>query len=353
MQRNDCIIILTPGFAASESDTTCLPQIQGFVRVAARQYPEIRFVVIAFQYPFTRGAYRWFNVEVHTIGGRNGAMPWRIITWMRAYTAAKRIAKQYNCIGILSLWLSETALAGKFFARRRGLPHFTWLQGQDVKRSNRYAHLVMPKGNELIGLSDFTSDEMAKNHGVRPFTIIPNGIDGQEFPPLNPGTRDIDILGAGSLIPLKNYEAFIRIVHAIKEHHPRVTAVIAGDGPEQRNLNTLVQQLGLQHNIKLVGTVPHPEVLALMNRSKVFLHTSAFEGLGKVLLEALYSGCRVVSSIPLGPAALKHMEVCDSETGMTHSVMKFLAQSDPAERVMYYDMRETVRRIVSLFPQRT
>lgn len=349
MKKSDCIIILTPGFAASEADTTCVPLIQGFVRVAAAQYPDIRFVVVAFQYPFTKGSYQWHNAEVHAIGGRNRPQFGRLITWIKAYNMIKQVTRQYNCLGLLSLWLSETALVGKRFARSHQLPHFTWLHGQDVRKSNRYTRLVNPKAGSLIGLSDFTRTEMQKNHGVRPFTVIPNGIDGSEFPPLNTQQRDIDVLGAGSLIPLKNYASFVRVVHAVKQHHPGVQAVIAGEGPEHRDLEALVQQLGLVHNIRLVGSVPHPEVLALMNRSKVFLHTSKFEGLGKVLLESLYSGCRVVSTIALSSVQLKNMTVCTEETAMAVEIKRLLHEQAAAERVRFYDMKDTVERIVGLY----
>jgi glycosyltransferase involved in cell wall biosynthesis len=55
--------------------------------------------------------------------------------------------------------------------------------------------------------------------------------------------------------------------------------------------------MDLAENISFLGITPHNEVLALMQRSKILLHTSNYEGFGAVCLEALYAGAHVVSFV--------------------------------------------------------
>ena len=49
--------------------------------------------------------------------------------------------------------------------------------------------------------------------------------------------------------------------------------------------------------ITLAGEVSHPELLRMLQRSRIFLHTSNYEGFGIVCLEALYAGAQVVSFV--------------------------------------------------------
>ena len=349
--RPKTIVILSPGFPAAETDTACLPAIQQFCRLAAEVYPRLKFIVVAFQYPFRKSRYGWHNVDVYAIGGKNKGSVQRLITWMRVWHRLSVIAKSHEVTGLLSLWLGETALLGKWFARARGLPHFIWLQGQDVRKQNRYVRRLNPRGEDLIAISAFNKQEMQKNHGVASFMIAPNGVNEKIFPPLNTGDRDIDLLSVGSLIALKNYDMFVRAVHTLHREWPHISAVIVGDGPEARELQALAFRLGLQHNLKFAGQLPHHEVLALMNRTKVFLHPSSYEGLSTVVLEALYSGCDVLSALPVAEEKNVHLKICAEEELMPGVVAGFLAEESTRERVTLYSMRDTVRSVIDLFPQ--
>ena len=72
------------------------------------------------------------------------------------------------------------------------------------------------------------------------------------------------------------------------------------------SLKTMIDNLDLGNNITLMGELPHTDVLKLMRRTKVFVHTSAYEGFGVVCLEALYAGAQVVSFVRPMNAAIKN-----------------------------------------------
>ena len=50
--ENDTLIILTPGFPQSETDSTCLPMQQSFVRTLTENYPQLKIIILSFQYPY-------------------------------------------------------------------------------------------------------------------------------------------------------------------------------------------------------------------------------------------------------------------------------------------------------------
>jgi glycosyltransferase involved in cell wall biosynthesis len=68
-------------------------------------------------------------------------------------------------------------------------------------------------------------------------------------------------------------------------------------------LLTLARQLGVTDDIALPGFVENP--FAYMARASVFVLSSAWEGFGNVIAEALACGCPVVSTdCPSGPAEI-------------------------------------------------
>ena len=76
-----------------------------------------------------------------------------------------------------------------------------------------------------------------------------------------------------------------------------------GEGPQRRELEALIRQLGLGASVDLPGFADNP--FAYMARAAGFVLSSAYEGLPTVLIEALACGCPVVSTdCPSGPAEI-------------------------------------------------
>ncbi len=65
------LIILTPGFPQDESDSACLPAQQNFIKAINKNYPEIKIIILSFQYPFTKSVYKWNGNAVYAFGGKN------------------------------------------------------------------------------------------------------------------------------------------------------------------------------------------------------------------------------------------------------------------------------------------
>ena len=162
--------------------------------------------------------------------------------------------------------------------------------------------------------------------------------------------RDIDVLAAGSLIPLKRYDLFVEVVAEIKKEIRNVKATLAGDGPERKKLESLIEKSGLGNNILMTGELPHSQVLRLMQRTKVFLHPSSYEGFGVVCLEALYAGAHVISFCKPMKKEILHWNTVNDKEQMVCKTLEMLQnpKSDHSA-VAPYLMSESVKAIAEIF----
>jgi glycosyltransferase involved in cell wall biosynthesis len=317
------LVILSPGFPKDEADSTCLPSQQIFVKALNRNFPTIGIIILSFQYPFTRASYDWHGNRVIACNGRNRGKIFRLLLWRRVLQQLKIIHKENNVIGLLSFWCGECALLGNRFAKKYNLKHHSWILGQDAKKENRYVSRIKPSAAELIALSDFLVETFFLNHSIRPAHIIPNGIDTGDFIRTD-GARTVDILGVGSLIPLKQFDLFIKNIKAVKTTFPNIKAVICGSGPEGDKLKILIAESGLEDNISLAGELPHLGVLQLMQQTKILLHPSNYEGFSAACLEALYAGCHVISFVQPMKKGIEHWHIAKDEEDMLRLSMHVL-----------------------------
>ncbi|HYM94231.1 MAG TPA: glycosyltransferase family 4 protein [Chitinophagaceae bacterium] len=347
--KKPTLIILTPGFATDETDSTCLPFLQIFLKKLKENYPELKILVLTFQYPFFKGLYIWEEIEIISFNGRNRKKLFKLVLWNRILRKLKKIHSENNIIGILSLWCGECAWIGKRFSRKYNLKHYCWLWGQDARKENKFVKRIHPDKSELIALSDFLQSEFEKNFLIRPVHVIPPGIDPGQFN-TKKLSRDIDILGVGSLIPLKRYDEFLYAVSELKKDYPDIKVVLCGNGPEEESLQIQKTKLNLSDNIQFTGEIPHPDVLQLMQRSKILLHPSSFEGFGCVCLEALYAGANVISFCKPMKQEIKNWHIVQSEKEMIQRSIQIL-QSSPCENesILPYSIDDSVKKIMNLF----
>jgi len=347
--KTETFVILSPGFPSSETDSTCLPSLQLFVKLLKEKFSSLNIVIISFQYPFVSGKYHWHHCQVMALAGKGRSKFFRLLLWRKVWTILKQLHKENDVIGLLSFWCGECALVGHRFGKKFNITHHCWIQGQDAKKENRYVGRIKPSANELISLSDFIQKEFEKNHGIKPQHVIPLGIDSRQFPEENIA-KDIDVLGAGSLIPLKQFDIFIEVISRLRQELPGINGMLCGKGPEENNLNQLIATYSLQNNLKITGELPHAQLLQRMKRSKVFLHTSNYEGFGVVCIEALYAGASVISFCKPMIEAIPHWHIVQTKEEMVQKAIDILkdpnVKQDP---ILPFTMQRSVEEVMRLF----
>jgi glycosyltransferase involved in cell wall biosynthesis len=146
-------------------------------------------------------------------------------------------------------------------------------------------------------------------------TMIPNGIDVEEFHPSGTSAKEdarkawgipadaFVIGGVGRLVPQKNFDLFLEVAALVAASRPEVLFVIAGTGPLEGELKGKAVRLGLSDRVRFLGHVANRT--GLYHALDVLMMPSEFEGTPMVLLEAMASGLPIIASAVDGIA-----EVC-------------------------------------------
>ena len=94
----------------------------------------------------------------------------------------------------------------------------------------------------------------------------------------------------------------------------------------------------------------HENLLLLMQKTKVFLHPSSYEGFSLVCLEALYAGCQVISFRKPMNSDFENWHIVNTKEEMIKKSLEIL--NDPQTEynsVMPYSINETAKAIIELF----
>ena len=108
------------------------------------------------------------------------------------------------------------------------------------------------------------------------------------------------IMAVGRLTEAKNFGFLIRSFAKLHRQYPETRLIILGEGELRAEFEALVTSLGLQDVVDLPGFDPNP--YAYLKYSDLFVLSSNWEGLPGVLIQALASKIKVVSTnCPSGP----------------------------------------------------
>ncbi|MCM2372207.1 glycosyltransferase [Aporhodopirellula aestuarii] len=102
------------------------------------------------------------------------------------------------------------------------------------------------------------------------------------------------IVAVGNLLECKGHEALIRSAHRLKQDGLKVRTVIAGEGDQREHLESLIRELGLNDDVRLLGFRNDAE--SLIAAADVVAHPSYNEGLCLTVAAAMMLRRPIVST---------------------------------------------------------
>ncbi|HVF13216.1 MAG TPA: glycosyltransferase family 4 protein [Acidimicrobiales bacterium] len=126
----------------------------------------------------------------------------------------------------------------------------------------------------------------------------------------------------------KDPETLLRAHRRVVDHRPDAHLVVVGDGPLRAEVEAMVDDLRLRPHVTLLG--PRSDVAALLPGFDVFVLSSRWEGLPRVIVEAMAAGVPVVSTEVGGISEA----IEDQESGLLAPAGDAAALGDAAVRVL-------------------
>lgn len=115
-------------------------------------------------------------------------------------------------------------------------------------------------------------------------------------------SSDSRLLAVGSLKSQKDFPTLLKALARLRQTKD-ARLLILGEGALRSDLETIAASIGLQDNVLMPGFIP--DTYPYLEQANLFVLSSAWEGLGNVIIEALVAGVPVVSTdCPSGPAEI-------------------------------------------------
>lgn len=350
MKKPETLVVITPAFPEHESASWWVPSQQAMVKALQDNFPQLRVTVLSIIYPYQSASYQWHGIPVQSFDGMHHRKFKRLLLWTKVWRSLQQLRKQHHIIGLFSFWSGECAFIGQYFSRRYSIKHISWICGQDAKKENRWVRFIRPKADQLAAMSASLRNQFSISHGITPLHLVPNAIDPAVFAGTENTSRDIDIMAAGSFEPLKQYDLYAEIVGTLRFSFPTIRAIHCGQGREKEKVEDIIRKLKLEAYLSLLGGRPHKEVIALMQRSKLFLHTSRYEGCSTVCLEALYAGAQVISFCYPFDHPVPHWHVVTNAEAMIAKAKELLQSPETSYTpVLLNTMEQSAKAVMELF----
>jgi phosphatidylinositol alpha-1,6-mannosyltransferase len=104
------------------------------------------------------------------------------------------------------------------------------------------------------------------------------------------------ILSVGSLVKAKDLPTLLKAAKLVIKKYPKTIFVIAGEGPERRKLEKMINEFGLEDTVRLVGSIAYAKLPELYASADLFVLSSSHEGFPRVLMEAALTRLPIVTT---------------------------------------------------------
>ncbi len=170
--------------------------------------------------------------------------------------------------------------------------------------------LSLKRANKIIGVSQFTRDEIARHYKINPKKVdfIQNAVGDNFFKKISSEKLEETrkkyklpqkfILYIGTLQPRKNIPSLIEAYASAFENKDEVKLVLAGGKGHNfdSKIDRAIEKHDLKNNVILPGYIDEEDKPAIFKLAHVFCFPSFYEGFSIPVLEAMTLGIPVLAS---------------------------------------------------------
>jgi len=138
--------------------------------------------------------------------------------------------------------------------------------------------------------------------------FVPDGADVTPFPRAAEAKDRLIVASLGRLHPNKGFDALIKAFVSCPDLH----LLLAGTGPQEAALKSLVSERGLTDRVSFLGWQDNPQ--AVIRAADIFVCPSRHEPFGNVIAEAFACGRPVIATASQG--ACEYVNTSQSQNGL-------------------------------------
>ncbi len=210
---------------------------------------------------------------------------------------------------------------------------FNWLGKRVIRRA------------DALRVVNFAEREKYLQYGIPParVTILPTPVpldrffQSQQPEKLEAIERRCGLTGKRVLLwvgsvhePVKDLDTLLRALTMVVKEVPDALLLLIGDARSAGQWKNLAERLGINQSLYFAGRVEHDDLPAYYALSELYVHSSRYEGLAKVMVEAAASARAIVSTAVPGVEAV----VENGRTGLLSPVGDARALADNVIRLL-------------------
>ncbi|MEO6077601.1 MAG: glycosyltransferase [Candidatus Andersenbacteria bacterium] len=222
--------------------------------------------------------------------------------------------------GIVITYLAHADIVGRIIIQAfTRYPVVPWLRTTHnfprywiMRLFEKYTSWLVPK---YLANSEAVKSLYVQKYRINPnkITVIPNGIDIDVFnkqidipaykTKLGVPSDSIVVACVANLHENKGHKYLLDAFSEVYKSNKNITLLLAGEGPERQNIEAQIAKSPAKNNIKLLGR--RSDVSEILACTDIFVLPTLFEGMSNALMEAMASGCAIITTnIPENVATL-------------------------------------------------
>ncbi len=263
----------------------------------------------------TLGLYSFKNIILFLLGFKFSNFKNRLLWQAINFGEPDIIHFSYTSLGVTCINSLAYRKNVKLFVSCRG--HSENVRPYLEENRMNQLKLLFQKVDKIHCVSDEMKNRMIRDFGADEEKCFINrpAIDIDLFRFEMKSDLNVDkiiILTNGRLVSLKGYVFGLLAIKSLMEKGYSVEYRIIGEGNESDNIRFYIERLGLQNNVKLLGTMNSDTVIHEIKRADIYLSASLNEGISNAVIEAMAIGTIVISTDVNGMPEL----IKNNETGM-------------------------------------
>lgn len=222
--------------------------------------------------------------------------------WLYLLFCLDHVRRKYDCIHAQSPFP-----AGKLALKINALFHVHWTTsvhaGEIAELPDQHfgdwrkVHLknitrqVCEKSDQLVFMSNWQARDLGRNLGMqRKICILPRGVGVSKLPEKKLSSP-VQLLYVGFYHPIKNQEMLLEVLKILSKKLPCELKIVGANYGDE--FKAMISNLNLDNIVTIVGVRPYDEMKKYYEHADFLLHTSWFEGLPMVAIEAMAHGAVV------------------------------------------------------------